>query len=203
MSSARALPKDLITFEDFCALIPDGQKADLLDGVIYVASPDSKRANEISSFLVTVVGMYVRRRKLGGQVYVQRFAFRLSDIDAPEPDVAYVSAARMQLVAEGHMEGGPDVAIEVVTRDSRNRDYLDKRRKYEEAGVAEYWIIDPLKRKAEFLRLGDDGRYRRVRLENKRIFRSRAIPGFWLDVRWLLADRVADESECLEAVLQG
>jgi len=99
------------------------------------------------------------------------------------------------------MDGGPDVAIEVVTRDSRDRDYRLKRRKYEEAGITEYWIIDPVNGSAEFLRLGADSRYRRVRLEGKRIFRSRAIPGFWLDVAWLIDDPIADVSECLQELL--
>jgi Uma2 family endonuclease len=193
--------KDLITFDEFCALIPDGQKADLIDGVIYVASPDSKRANETANFLITLTRMYVSRKKLGGQVYGGRFAFQLSLIDAPEPDAAYVSARRMRLVREGRMDGGPDVAIEVVTRDSRTRDYLLKRRKFEEAGVLEYWIIDAVELKATFLRLGDDGKYHKVRLEKGRIFRSKAISGFWLDVRWVCGERLADESECLEAVL--
>ena len=35
--------RDLVTIDDFFALVPDGQKADLIDGVIYMASPDSKR----------------------------------------------------------------------------------------------------------------------------------------------------------------
>ena len=50
---------DLLTFDDFCAIVRDGQKADLLDGVIYIASPDSNRSNQINGlldFLVRVFG---------------------------------------------------------------------------------------------------------------------------------------------------
>ncbi len=201
MPASPAPAEDLITFDEFCVLISDGQKADLIDGVIYVASPDSKRANEITGILQALLQLFVSRMKRGGQVYVARFAFQLSRIDAPEPDVAYVSAARMHLVREGRMDGGPDVAVEVVTRDSKTRDYLLKRRKYEEARIAEYWLIDAVTRKAQFFRLGRDGHYRKVRLEKNRIFRSRAIPGFWLDLRWVCRERIADVSECLEAVL--
>lgn len=201
MSSAPDLAEDLITFDQFCALIPDGQKADLIDGVIYVACPDSKRANEINSFLVSLMQMYVSAKHLGGKIYVSRFAFQLSEITAPEPDVAYVSADRMQFVREGRMDGGPDVAVEIVTRDSRDRDYIEKRRKYEEAGVGEYWIIDTIQRRAEFLRLGEDGRYGLARLEENRIFRSRVIPGFWLNVEWLISDETPEAYECLQQLL--
>jgi Uma2 family endonuclease len=201
--STVSLAEDLITFDEFCALIPDGQKADLIAGAIYVASPDSRRANELSSFLDALLRMYVCAKKLGGEVYVARFAFQLSEIDAPEPDVAYVRRQRLHLVERGRMNGGPDVAVEVVTRDSQRRDYIDKRKQYEAAGVAEYWIIDSVKRKTQFLRLGDDGRYEVVRLESKRIFRSRAVAGFWLDVRWLTAQRVPDAYDCLQELLRS
>ncbi len=44
MPHPRDLAQDLVTVEDFFRLVPDGQKADLIDGVIYMASPDSLRA---------------------------------------------------------------------------------------------------------------------------------------------------------------
>jgi len=193
--------EDLITFDQFCAMIPDGQKADLIDGVIYVASPDSRRANDLSAFLLALMRLYVSTKRLGGKVFSQRFAFQISELDAPEPDVAYVTKRRMRLVQEGRMRGGPDVAIEIVTRDSEYRDCVLKRRLYEEAGVREYWLVNAVKRKAQFFRLGRDGRYHAVRLEKRRIFRSRVINGFWLDVEWLIADQLPEEADCLEAIL--
>jgi Uma2 family endonuclease len=198
--SSIPVASDLITFDVFCAIIPDGQKADLLDGVIYVASPDSSSANVLASKLIGLIQMYDGARKLGGRVYGRRFAFQLSEIDAPEPDVAYVTRQRLDLVEDGRMDGGPDVAIEIVTRDSHHRDYVLKRRKYEEAGVSEYWIIDSVERTAQFLRLGGDRRYHAVRLENKRIFRSRVIEGFWLDVEWLTTGEF-EPYDCLQQLL--
>lgn len=198
--SSVPVASDLITFEVFCAIVPDGQKADLLDGVIYVASPDSSFANVLASKLIGLIQMYDGARHLGGAVYGGRFAFQLSEFDAPEPDVAYVSRERLDLVEDGRMDGGPDVAIEIVTRDSHHRDYVLKRRKYEAAGVSEYWIIDSVDRTAQFLRLGGDKRYHTVRLENRRVFRSRAIPGFWLDVEWVTTGEF-DPYECLQQLL--
>jgi Uma2 family endonuclease len=146
--------------------------------------------------------MYDAAKRLGGQVFVQRFAFQLSLIDAPEPDVAYVTRRRLRLVREGRMNGAPNMAAEIVTSDSRSRDYILKRRKYEEAGVNEYWIIDAVQRKTLFLSLGKDGHYHAVRLEKKRIFRSRVIRGFRLDAGWLTGDAVPNAYDCLEALLK-
>jgi len=98
------------------------------------------------------------------------------------------------------MNGGPDIAVEVVSRDSRHRDYNEKRQLYLEAGVAEYWVIDPLKQRVEFLRL-ENGRYNVVRLDQDRTFRSAVVPGFWLDVEWLLTDPLPSAYRCLQEIL--
>jgi Uma2 family endonuclease len=98
------------------------------------------------------------------------------------------------------MVGGPDIAVEIVSRDSRQRDYGEKKQLYAEAGVAEYWIIDPLQQRCEFHRL-HVGRYALVPLEHNRLFRSAALAGFWLDVEWLLAKSLSNEYEILQEIL--
>ena len=103
MSRPSNLAEDLVTFEQFCALVPDGQKADLIDGVIYIASPDSRRSNRITAFVCHLLTGFVGARNLGGEVFVNRFAFRLTEMRAPEPDVAYVRPERLDLIEEGCM----------------------------------------------------------------------------------------------------
>jgi len=193
--------RDLVTVEDFFALVPDGQKADLIDGVIYMASPDSTRNDQLAGFVRFLVQGYSRVKDLG-MVFGSRFAFELSHIRAPEPDVAFVSIARLHLVEETRMKGAPDIAVEIVARESRSRDYFEKKNLYESAGVLEYWIIDPLQLRAEFYRLLD-GRYHLVPLEQNRIFRSEVLEGFWLDVEWLFADKLPNEFEKLQQILNS
>jgi Uma2 family endonuclease len=200
MAAPSRVASDLVTVEQFCWLVPDGQKADLIDGVIYMASPDSRRANDLTGFVYRLLQDFLEARVTGGKVFFSRFACRLSDLRAPEPDVAYVRPERVELVEEDGMRGGPDIAVEVVSRESRHRDYDDKRRLYEEAGVPEYWIIDPVQQRVEFLVL-QEGHYQLARLEENRLFRSRALPGFWIDVEWLLADPLPPATRCLEAIL--
>lgn len=88
----------------------------------------------------------------------------------------------------------------MVARDRRQRDYGGKKPLYAEAGVSEYCIIDPLQGRAEFHRL-IEGRYELVPLERNRIFRSRILKGFWLDVEWLLSEPLPNVYEKLQEIL--
>ncbi len=189
---------DLINVEQFYALVEDGQKADLIDGVIYMASPETLRQNRLTGFIWQILAQYCELKDLG-EVFGSRFAFILSPHRAPEPDVAVVRKERLHLVQEHGMEGGPDIAVEIVSRDSRHRDTVDKRRLYQEAGVSEYWLIDPVKREAVFLRL-KDGQYEAVALEEGRIFRSTVLPGFFLELDWLFGPQPPKVKDALRAI---
>ena len=173
------------TVKDFYRLVPDGQKADLIDGVIHKASPDSTESDDINGFLYFLVRGYVESKNIG-RVSGSRFAYKLDEHNAPEPDVAFVRRERMVLIHETGMTGPPDLAIEVVAQESEGRDYEVKKQLYEATGVQEYWIIDPLGMNVEFYRLVG-GEYERMPLEDGDIFQSDALPGFWLNVHWLFA----------------
>src|SRR5262245_51207439 len=129
------------TFDDFCVLVKDGQKADLIDGVIYMASPDSLESDELVVWLLRLVGDYAEINALG-KVTGSRRAYRLDEKNSPEPDLAFVLKERAHLARKGHFDGPPDLAIEIVSPESVERDYHKKRALYQRAGVAEYWIID-------------------------------------------------------------
>src|SRR5436309_1557602 len=128
-----------VTAEEFVELSQDGQKADLLDGVMYVASPDSPETAEVNVFLTALLDCFVRKFRLG-KIYGPRSAFRLSRTHAPEPDIAFVRAERLHFWKESIFQGAPDVTVEIVAPDSVERDTTTKRATYEKAGVSEYWL---------------------------------------------------------------
>jgi Uma2 family endonuclease len=191
----------LIDYETYRKLVEDGEKADLIDGVIYMASPDKKTNNTLNGLLYVLIEQYTAARDIDGFTFFSRFSCKLTDYRAPEPDVGYVRPERVHLVEENYMLGGPDIAVEIVSRDSRSRDYGIKRELYQTAGVAEYWIIDPLKSQTLFLRLEDEV-YEPMELERGHIFRSSVIAGFWLDVKWLFAKPLPKAYHCLAEILK-
>lgn len=177
------VPRPLYTFEEFCSLVEDGQKADLIDGVIYMASPDNTDASEIGGWFYTLLSVFVQERDLG-KVYFSRVAYRLDNRRGPEPDIGFVKKSRLRKVKRGFVAGRPDLAVEIVSPHSVDRDYQTKRRLYEKAGVPEYWIADEMEKKLTVLRLGKDRCYREVAARDG-IFRSKVVSGFWLREDWL------------------
>jgi Uma2 family endonuclease len=171
------------TFEDFCFLIKEDQKADLIDGVIYMSSPENTDANTLLVWLLRLIGDFVEERGLGN-VYASRVAFRLGETQGPEPDIAFVRTDRLHIVERGHVKGAPDLAIEIVSPDSVERDYLLKREQYRQAGVPEYWIVDEMQKGIAMLRRRSSGAYHMIK-PIKGILHSQALPGFWLRPKWL------------------
>ncbi len=84
MTVQKAPPRPaLITVEEFFALSPDGEKADLIDGVIYVASPDTPRNNRFANFIQFLLDGYVSVHG-SGEVFASHVSFVLSEFNAPE-----------------------------------------------------------------------------------------------------------------------
>lgn len=170
------------TFEEFCDLIHEDQKADLLDGVIYLASPENTHHNELVFWLGIVLKQFADERQLG-HLTINKVAYRLSDDTAPEPDLGFVRANRRQIIKPGYIDGPPDLAVEIVSPDSVDRDYEMKRLRYEAAGVLEYWIIDPMEQTATFL-VREGGSFVEQHPQDH-VFESHVLTGLRMDTRWL------------------
>lgn len=86
------------------------------------------------------------------------------------------------------MDGPADVVVEVISPESGAGDRGEKFDEYERGGVQEYWLIDPERGWAEFYRLGPEGWYQPVFAGREGVYRSEAIPDFWLKVAWLFQE---------------
>jgi Uma2 family endonuclease len=188
------------TFEDFCLLVQDGQKADLIDGVIYMASPDNMDANDLFVWLMRLLADIVEINDLG-KVNGSRAAYRVNDRNSPEPDIAFIRRGRTNLVRRGFVNGPPDLAMEIVSPESVERDYETKRELYQDAGVAEYWIVDEVEQKVTLLRLAANGKYRGIR-PKKGELHSQVVPGFWIRPEWLWQNPLPKKVDVLKLLLQ-
>jgi Uma2 family endonuclease len=175
------------TVQDFCQLVREDQKADLINGVIYMASPDNTDANEVFMWLGSLMNLFVEELDLG-KVFGSRVAYELDETNCPEPDIGFVKKARQHLIERGRVKGPPDLAVEIVSPESIERDYKTKRGQNEKAGVREYWIADEIEETVTLLRLNKKGKYREVKPKNGELH-SEVLPGFFIRPEWLFQKR--------------
>ncbi len=181
VAESHAVPRRKMTYEEFLA--DDSiERAEWVDGEV-VAMPGVDQAHAaLTVFLIRLVGAFVEEFGLG-RIFHDPFLIRLPN-SGRAPDVSFVSTANLARLRRNDLEGPVDVAIEVISPGSRGTDRGDKYFEYEAAGIAEYWLFDPHRKVAEFYRLDRDGHFQMVEPMGG-VFRSEALPGFWLKVAWL------------------
>lgn len=134
----------IYTIDDIYAL-PEGTRAELIDGQIYYMAPPSRKHQEITGELFATIREYIHSNHGSCRPYIAPFAVFLNanDKNYVEPDISVICDPN-KLNDKGCV-GAPDWIIEVVSPGSRRMDYMTKLFKYRTAGVREYWLVDPEK----------------------------------------------------------
>ncbi len=133
--------KETYTIDHIYAL-PEGERAELIDGQIYFMAPPSTRHQRIVSKLNQKIANYIDVHGGDCEVFPSPFAVFLNndDINYVEPDISIICDPSK--LDEKGCHGAPDWIIEIVSPSSKRIDYLIKLFKYRNAGVREYWIVD-------------------------------------------------------------
>ncbi|MBR5508568.1 MAG: Uma2 family endonuclease [Lachnospiraceae bacterium] len=137
-----ALKQDDYTIDDIYKL-PDGERAELMDGRIYYMSPPGRRHQRIVGSIYRKIADYIDKNGGFCEVYVAPFAVFLNkdDKNYMEPDICVICDP--DKLDDKGCHGAPDWVIEVVSPGSKRMDYGIKLFKYRTAGVREYWVVDP------------------------------------------------------------
>lgn len=152
-----SVPKRVeFTSQDYWAL-PDGVRAELVDGKLYDMTPPSWMHQKIALGIAHAMMGHIERRGGECQVAMAPIAVNLDADDTTwvEPDVVVVCDPSK--ISERGVEGPPDMVVEVVSPSSVTMDYFVKAGRYERAGVREYWIVDPSTSRVVVYRYGRRG----------------------------------------------
>jgi Uma2 family endonuclease len=186
-SAAEAAPLRM-TYEQFLEWADEDTNAEWVNGEVVWMSPLSDLHQELALFLLRVLAAFVEERRLGKLRY-ERYQMKTAPhLPGREPDLLFVGNEHLSQLKGNHLEGPADLVVEIVSPESRERDCEEKYTEYEEGGVPEYWLLDQPQQQAKFYLLGEGGRYHQAPVGEEGIFRSRALPGFWLRVEWLWQD---------------
>lgn len=132
------------TIEDIYTL-PDGVRAELIDGQIYYMSPPNRRHQKLVAFFTSIISNYIQTHDGNCEIYPAPFAVFLNEDNKNyvEPDISVICDP--DKLNDKGCAGAPDWVVEIVSPGSRRMDYSIKLFKYRSAGVREYWIADPEK----------------------------------------------------------
>lgn len=144
-SVTMALPQAKSYTEDDYYNLPEGVRAELLEGQIYYHAALSRIHQKISSELNATIRNYIRAKNGSCDVYTAPFAVKLFEDKKTivEPDISVI-CDRSKLTDRG-CSGAPDWIIEIISPSNSSDDYIRKLNLYANAGVREYWIVDPIK----------------------------------------------------------
>ncbi len=181
----RQPPKGKLSFQEFLEWLDEDTWAEWVEGEVEMVSPATTQHQRVQGFLWQVMGTFVRARELGEVLGAPYLIELPSVLRGREPDLIFVAAPRRLEAEATHLEGAPELVVEIVSPQSVARDRGSKFVEYEMAGVSEYWLIDLLRRRAEFYQLDAEGRYALALGGAAGVYRSAVVPGFWLRVEWL------------------
>lgn len=184
-ASAVPSPGAKMTYKEFLAWADEDTWAEWVDGEVIHMSPASDLHQDLVDFLTALLRFFTETHHLG---IVRSAPLQMKigpDLPGREPDILFVSREHLNRLKKTFLDGPADLVIEIVSPESRARDRGDKFYEYEQGGVREYWLLDPLRKQAEFYQLGEDGIYHLATITQDGIYRSVVLKGLEMKVDWL------------------
>ena len=169
---------------DYLKLDVEGALLKWVDGKVIGFKSRNLSHQEIAGFLMVLMSLYVEKNDLG-EVVQAGYAMKLeAQKRGREPDLVFVGKEKHDILKHEYLNGAADIAVEIISPESIERDRQTKFGEYEAAGVGEYWLIDPENQQAEFYRLDESGFYKLTET-SEGVFHSEVLDGFFLRLEWL------------------
>ena len=141
-SIAKLFPDQGAWSEEEYLALPGNRLVEYSQGFVEVLSMPSYPHQLIVAWLYQVLSAFVRQYRLG-QVIFAPLRVRLWAGKYREPDVMFMASANRHRIHYQYWDGA-DLVMEVMSPDDSERDAETKRREYAEAGIPEYWLINPM-----------------------------------------------------------
>jgi Uma2 family endonuclease len=146
------------TYADWEALPDDGNRYEIIDGVLYMTTSPSTFHQWITVALMRYVGIPAIERGLA-YVMTAPIGVLMPGCDPVQPDLVVVRKERAGLFRDRRIRGVPDLLVEILSPSNANYDLKIKLAAYARAGLPEYVIVDPMARFLLHHRLAQPGRY--------------------------------------------
>lgn len=172
-----------------------------IEGIVIDGSPAGWQHNRIIHYLYQLIDAYFELRPIG-VVDSAPFVMRLEAFPnrRREPDLLVVLNTNPAARYKSYLDGAADLCIEVVSEESVIRDHGEKFYEYEQGGVGEYWIIDPLRKECRFYIRDEAGRYVRHSEQPIGEYTSRTLPDLRLQIETLWQENLPGPAATAAAI---
>lgn len=130
------------TIEDLDRIPDDGNRYELLNGVISMADAPTYRHQLTVRAVFLLINTWVEEFDLGETLFAPLDVV-LDDQNSLQPDILYIDEQHLTIVRGAKVYGAPQLIVEVISPGSRSRDSVEKPMRYALAGSTEYWLVDP------------------------------------------------------------
>ena len=199
VSESAAVERKLWTAEEFLDWLQPKVHADLINGVKFMHSPVHLRHADILSFLESLLRIYLEATNLGGRLYHDGVAVRLSARNVFLPDLMWFSPAQAIRLQPTYAPFAPAWVAEALSPRTAARDIGPKFAAYEQHGSNEYWILDPHPLAHRFY--AREGEFLVEFAHGEELIRSREIPGFYVRRAWLDPAALPKVADCLAEIM--
>jgi Uma2 family endonuclease len=173
-----------MSYEEYLRLAGESTITEWVNGEVIRYVPPTDKHQDVSRFLSVLLDLFIGYFDLGILRYAPFEVKLWPDGPSREPDIFFASKANLSNLSVRRYTGGPDLVIEIISRASAAEDRVRKFTEYEQAGVREYWLVDPRPRQqqCDFYVLDPDQIYQPAAIDESGIYRSTVLPGFWLSI---------------------
>jgi Uma2 family endonuclease len=175
------------TYDDYARLPDDGNRYEVIRGFLYVTPAPNYKHQFVVVKLIRSFDQFVSERELGVVLSAPfDILLPLGAASPVEPDLVFFRTGNTPEWGDRHFAGVPDLVVEVLSPSTRSRDRRTKLRAYQEAGVPEYWLVDPdLRTVLVYALQPGRGYIERCRGGVGERMTSSVLPGFELEVAGL------------------
>lgn len=136
-------PQGMWTYQDYARLPANRFRYEVIGGNLYMAPAPNPKHQKVSVKLSAALEQFVTHRHLG-EVYTAPIDVVLPELATPvQPDILFIAVENQDIIGDTRIQGTPDFIAEILSPGNPEHDRYLKFHLYAQAGVSEYWIIDP------------------------------------------------------------
>ncbi|HFQ92624.1 MAG TPA: Uma2 family endonuclease [Anaerolineae bacterium] len=193
-----------VSYQNYLEIAPETRIAEWANGEALIYPPHSLDHQNLVGFITSLLGSFTACFQLGTTLHAPFIVKLWPEGPAREPDLLFISQENQNNLTPKQFNGAPDLVVEIISPSSVTEDRVRKFTEYEQAGVREYWLIDPRlhQQQADFYVLDETGILQPAPVSDAGIYTSAALPHFWIDIAILWQSPLPNPQLILADVLR-